>query len=125
MKKIARIERVALYLQLALLIFCIQVNVASAETSLEDLGCSAEPQLSSKQGSVSTSVTFINNSSRTIRTYWLNYNGRRVYYAEVEPGKSYVQQTYYTHPWVITNDPSGNCVSLFLPSKEPGVAVVR
>jgi hypothetical protein len=46
--------------------------------------------------------------------YWLNYQGDRQLYANLEPGQSIGQQTFLTHPWVIVDD-EGKAISLFLP----------
>lgn len=38
-------------------------------------------------------------------------------------GQSYHQQTYVTHPWVLT-DAKGTCVAVFMPAREPRRVVV-
>ena len=96
-----------------------------AQSELPDVGCAREDRLRSTDGSTSTKVTFVNHSALTVRTYWLNYQGKRVFYAEVAPGSSYEQQTYVTHPWVITNSRSGDCVAIYLPTRSPGIVAIR
>ena len=99
---------------------------AHADNELPQLGCGGEDAgLRSLNADTPTYVTFRNDTGRTVRTYWLNYKGRRVFYAEVPPGKSYVQQTYVTHPWVITNNPSGDCVAVFMPAPSSASAHIR
>src|SRR5579859_5760085 len=59
----------------------------------------------SLNGDIATSITFVNTSGQPIRIYWLDYQGRRVLYARVEHGGGWgCDQTYLTHPWLITND---------------------
>jgi hypothetical protein len=98
---------------------------ASAQERLPDAGCAAEDSFRSSEGSTPTEITFVNRSGRAIRTYWLNYQGKRVYYAEIQPGKSLTQQTYFSHPWVITGSASGDCMAIFLPAQKPGVATIE
>ena len=98
---------------------------ASAEERLPDAGCAAEDSFRSTEGSTATEITFVNHSARAIRTYWLNYQGKRVYYAEIQPGGSLKQQTYFSHPWVITGSASGECIAIFLPAQKPGVATIE
>ena len=61
-----------------------------------------ESDLASGAGA-STAILFNNVTDETVRVYWINELGNRVLYATLAPGASYVQQTFLTHPWVITN----------------------
>lgn len=76
-------------------------------------GCSSERNLRSLQGSEHTSVRFVNDKPFAVRTYWLDYNGRRVFYKQIPAGGSHVQPTYRTHPWVIT-DERDQCLQIFV-----------
>lgn len=67
--------------------------------------------LRSVEWSTPTRITFINNTSEPFRTYWLDYEGLRKFYAEVPAGQSYVQSTYVTHPWVATTR-ADNCLRI-------------
>jgi hypothetical protein len=97
---------------------------ADAQNTLPNVGCGLEGQVKSLNAAGPTQVTFVNRESVPIRTYWLNYDGRRVFYREVPPGQSYVQQTYVTHPWVITDNPQGRCVALYQPQPFAADAVI-
>ena len=98
-------------------------HTAWAAPTLSDVGCHQEGRLHSISGTTPTKVTFINSSDRPIRTYWLNYTGKRVYYAEVLPGQRYTQETFVTHPWLITDSPSGECRAVFQPVPHSGTVV--
>lgn len=63
-------------------------------------------------GKVATKVVFRNKSPKTVKTYWLDYSGKRKFYAQLKPGKNYVQSTYVTHPWIVT-DASDNCLGVY------------
>ena len=123
MKKIGL--AVSAFIHTVLLAIMVPVVEAHAQNELTDVGCAQEDRLRSTDGSISTQVTFINRSALTIRTYWLNYQGKRVFYSDIAPGRSHVQQTYVTHPWVITNNPSGNCVAIYQPARTPATVVIR
>ena len=51
--------------------------------------------------------------------YWLNYQGRRIYYSSIAPGREVEQSTFATHPWLITNR-HGECVEIFVPTGRSG-----
>ncbi|MBA3871862.1 MAG: hypothetical protein H0X30_22165 [Anaerolineae bacterium] len=55
----------------------------------------------SVKGDTATTVTFTNNSQRSVSSYWINYQCKEVFYNKVPPGASYKQPTYATHPWIV------------------------
>lgn len=68
---------------------------------------------------IQVSVTFVNNNKkRSIYIYWVDYGGNLVLYNILAPGKSYVQITFVTHPWVFITD-KGKVLGYYLPSKKP------
>ena len=81
--------------------------------------CPDEAGLRSTEGVVSTSITFMNRMPIAVRIYWINYDGKRQFYGIVGPHRSFHQQTYVTHPWVLT-DQNENCVAAYMPTHEPG-----
>jgi hypothetical protein len=58
---------------------------------------------------VKTNIEFVNKTAGTVKVYWLDYSGKRVYYYTLAPGASYTQRTFATNPWVILNS-IGACV---------------
>lgn len=86
--------------------------------------CSDERNLRSVQGNVHTTMKFVNQTRQEIRSYWLDYNGRRVFYKAIAPNASYTQPTFRTHPWVIT-DAHDNCISIFVSNQPSAVAQIR
>ena len=59
--------------------------------------------------SYAVNLTFKNNTKHSVNVLWINYEGAREFYRRLPPGKQYVQPTYRTHPWVVT-DIKGNCL---------------
>ena len=94
---------------------------AQAQSALTALPCSLESSLMSLNSNVSTTVDFENQTAQTVQVYWLNFMGARVLYYTLPPGMGYVQSTFVTHPWVIT-DSSNTCIEIFEPVNSPGVA---
>lgn len=91
---------------------------------LEPLPSSVEPELRSLAGEQDTVVEFINARATPIVTYWLDYQGRRIRYQQVPAGRSYVQPTYVTHPWVIATT-DDQALMIIQPTAEPGRVVIR
>lgn len=85
--------------------------------------CSIESSIRSTSFDTPTQVEFINNSPEAVRIYWINYNGVRVLYNSLQPGQSYVQLTFVTHPWVVT-DTNDSCRGIYFPAPEPGRVVL-
>jgi len=83
-----------------------------------DAKCQGESQLRSLDDSAKTKMKFTNHSKNTKRIYWLNYDGVRVLYAKLAPGRTYRVDTFLTHPWVITRG-TGDCHAVYLPNKFP------
>lgn len=96
----------------------------SSSVALADSGCRVERSIKSDVSDAPTKVVFKNESGSPIKIYWLDYEGKRVFYNELLDGRSYTQDTYMTHPWVVTG-PNGQCVLLFRPLRGATVATIR
>lgn len=65
--------------------------------------CGAEEAIYSVRGVEPTTVTFYNASRIVIRIYWIDYDGVRRHYSTLRPGRSYIANTYASHPWIVTD----------------------
>jgi von Hippel-Lindau disease tumor supressor len=72
----------------------------------------------SVNGNLSTNIKFVNNRQETVKVQWLDYRGKRKFYKTLSPNEQYDQQTYLTHPWLIT-DTNNNSLYLFFPDAQP------
>ena len=63
-------------------------------------------------------LTFVNQSGATVKMYWLDYQGNRKFYYTLPDGKSYVQRTFLTHPWLVT-DEKDNAWYVYFPEGQP------
>src|ERR1700690_2508081 len=70
---------------------------------LQSLDCSLQSTLKSLNADVATSVLFVNYTGAAVKVYWIDYSGNLVHYQDLASGYQYVQPTYVTHPWVVTN----------------------
>jgi hypothetical protein len=86
---------------------------ASAQT-LQPLSPGFEPSVRSVNSNTPTSVEFVNLTSQTVDIYWLDFEGDRVHYASLPSRQSYIQPTYFTHPWVVTTR-QGMGIAIFQP----------
>jgi hypothetical protein len=78
------------------------------------LSCEAESTLRSPASSTPLSLRIVNTTNGIRKVYWIDFSGRRAPYATLKPGGSYMQSTYTTHIWLITNS-SERCVAVFQP----------
>jgi hypothetical protein len=92
-----------------------------SNTVVSDSTCEKESKLRSIEGVTAVEFTLTNHSTNAIVLYWLNYEGKRVKYEEVAPGKQVKQPTFLTHPWVVT-DMKGRCIRILTP---PGDFVIQ
>jgi hypothetical protein len=49
--------------------------------------------------------------------------GQRQLFRTLGPKEGYVQPTFVTNPWVVT-DANGACIAVYLPENNPGRAIV-
>ncbi|WP_328340813.1 VHL beta domain-containing protein [Micromonospora sp. NBC_00421] len=91
---------------------------------LTALPASQERSLRSSANGPSTYVEFVNARNSRVIVYWLDYHGQRRQYKVLDAGRSYRQQTYLGHPWVVTDD-RGRGLACFLPARTTMRAVVR
>jgi von Hippel-Lindau disease tumor supressor len=86
--------------------------------------CRDERSLRSVQGNVHTTMKFVNRTNQEVRSYWLDYSGRRVFYKAIPPNGNYTQPTFQTHPWVIT-DQRDNCLDIYVSNQPSAVVEIR
>ncbi len=86
--------------------------------------CIAESISKSTSGKLTTEITFDNQLKKPVKIYWLNYSGERVFYRQLQSKESYTQQTYVTHPWVVT-DVGDACLGVYYPDSKPRVVKLK
>ena len=71
-------------------------------------------QAASTESVTASNIEFVNQTSRLVDIYWLNFAGERERYATLEPGTGYDQPTWITHPWVAVDHLTGRCYAYML-----------
>lgn len=90
---------------------------------LAALTCDWEGTLRSQNSFVASRVDFLNTTNQSVNLNWLNYRGERVFYATVAPGSTFYQDSYSTHPWLVT-DEQNQCLAIFTAQGQAGRAVI-
>lgn len=72
---------------------------------------------------VPTRIRFENKSGKLVKIYWLDYSGARKLYKVLEKDQVHVQQTYVTHPWLITGD-DDRAMQIYFPDSQPRTVVI-
>jgi hypothetical protein len=80
-----------------------------------------ESQTKSTKGAVKTTVVFRNNTESKVKLFWLDYEGKRRFYAEIQPMDYHLQHTFATHPWLITDD-LNDAKAIFISQPYAGIA---
>ena len=95
-------------------IILLCVLLYTAHTYIIDIVDEQTYGLRSKYSSTKLSVTIYNHRSDYVYLWWMNYSGSYVYYGAIRPYTSYLQRSYGTHPWVIT-DKKGYIIATVVP----------
>jgi dipeptidyl-peptidase-4 len=68
-------------------------------------------------------VSFANKTAGRVHLIWVAGNGHRTEYAAIDPGRTYEQDTYAGHAWIVT-DETGKIVGAFRAAAGGGEAVI-
>ena len=78
-----------------------------------DASCSQESTARPQNDNTPATINFVNDTTETLQTFWINFAGQRVLYEQMPPGTSYMQGTWLTHPWIVA-DETGTCLTLYV-----------
>jgi hypothetical protein len=65
-------------------------------------------------------LRFLNCTGRTVKVYWIDYEGNRKLYRELSLGESTDINTFVTHPWQFNEKATGDLLMVYYPSALPG-----
>lgn len=74
--------------------------------------CGHESVSKSATGGQAVTPALTNNTSKTVRYYWLDWEGKRTGGGVMRPGESHTLNTYIGHRFVFTNQEDGTCLTL-------------
>ncbi|KAJ7870422.1 hypothetical protein B0H13DRAFT_2061715 [Mycena leptocephala] len=94
--------------------------------NIQPIGAYNEPSLRSANSTTKTSILFVNYRAKPIHVWWISFDPKRVSYGTVagNGGKLDMSTTYLTHPWVITDEESGEALGIWMPIPDVGLVVV-
>jgi len=103
-----------------LLLGCLAAIVAATTFAADQQKHPAEEQgVKSIHADVETRIRFVNKSGRTIKVFWIDYEGTRKPYATLQNGEVYEQEkAYVTHPWLVS-DENDNAWYIYYPDAQP------
>jgi len=74
--------------------------------------CSLESGLQSESSTTRISFDVENRTDKALQLYWLSFSGDREAYRELAPGERFERGSYLTHPWLLADVETGDCVAL-------------
>ncbi|KAF9020594.1 hypothetical protein BDZ89DRAFT_1072109 [Hymenopellis radicata] len=93
--------------------------------NIQPIGAYNEPSLRSANSNTQTSIKFVNYKAKPVHLWWISFDAKRVSYGTVEGnGGKIDMRTYLTHPWVITDEESGEALGIWMPIPDGGLVVV-
>ncbi len=113
-----------------LLLFALAMPLAPA-SSQAGPRCPGENRMRSIAGDIPATITFRavgENDETQFKIYWLDYDGRRKFYKHLFAGEAYTQQTYMTHPWLVTAPVPGggeDCIAIYQPKRGGRTVTLR
>ncbi len=96
-------------------LFSVMVLLAASSAANSE-SCDLFGKIKSKTSKIPVTVTFINRTDALRNVTWLDFKGKPVDYAQLQPGEKFTINTFITHPWMFTDGP-GNCHEIFMPKK--------
>lgn len=102
----------------------IEEPAGDALPELAALPGSAESEQRDAGDGTVTSIQFLNTTAEPVTVMWVNYEQKRVWYANLAPGQRYDQQTYAGHAWVVTRS-DGTAIAVYEATAQASRAVIR
>lgn len=78
----------------------------------------------SRNGGDEIQFTFENRLERAVALYWVNTDGDRITYGDIQPGQSREQRTFAGHTWMIAERDDGEDLAAFAATRDGGLAIV-
>lgn len=80
-------------------------------------------KLKSPRNPKAVSIRIDNRGKNSVRVFWIDFDGKRKQYAETDPERSFKQNTFNGHLWLVT-DASEKPLALFAAGEKPCLGVV-
>ena len=108
--------------RLSMILLLMTVSMLSISTVLGQ----ENNTICSTNSGIPTFAVITNGTEKSLKYYWIDENCNEVEYGTIDPGKTIVQPTYATHPWIVRMADTGTQVGdiIVTQSSEPAVAEV-
>ena len=83
-----------------------------------------EKHLASRSSDNETQIRIVNESLNPLKIYWIDFRGKRILYTQLDHGDTFFQNTFATHPWLIT-DLDEREIGTYVSSGSPGVVTIK
>ena len=105
----------------------IDVDLTQREAAVElpAMSCDQESSLRSQNDFVPSILLFRNGSPRTIQVYWLSYTGTRSLFFTLAPTQKAAVNAFASHPWVVTDADTGQCIAIYTLGDDPATVTLR
>jgi len=97
---------------------------AAAYPPAEELACNVMSKLRSQSSKTPAKIVFVNAAGSVRSLVWLDDKGEVKPYRRLKPGEEVTQDTFLTHPWMVT-DAAGKCSQIFMPAPGTTLALLN
>ena len=70
-------------------------------------------------------VTFVNSTSNRVAYYWLDYEGKAIFYGWLEPGNSDEMNSFVGHPWCFVDIDNGKALQADIVTAPEQTFIIR
>jgi VHL beta domain len=91
-------------------------------SNLDASSCSTESTLRSS-GNVATNIEFVNGTESPVTVYWLDANGTRQLFKNLNPFEGYIQAAFVGDHWLMANS-TGQCLEIYSATQNLGHAIL-
>jgi dipeptidyl aminopeptidase/acylaminoacyl peptidase len=81
-------------------------------------------QRSSRSSTTEAPITFVNNTSESVKMFWIDTTGNRHPYDRLAPGATATQHTFSGHAWVAVGH-DGRDLAFFVAGSRPSIALIE
>ena len=83
---------------------CAPIRGKAAESYIARIDPSKEKDLRSPGDDVAVSIRIRNKRKSMIHLHWIDYDGKRVHYANIKAGAEALQRTFEGHYWIVLGE---------------------
>ena len=117
--RLRKISQIILMMTTIGIVACSEIAITDENQVIETNGLNR-----SILGNQKTEIEFINKKQEPIKVFWMDYNGNAVFYKMMKPSEKYTQNTFMTHPWLIT-DSNNKKLDIYYPENKKRTIIIE